>query len=551
MKSTLILAVLLIFNFMIKSQTTNVFTVTNNSGTSVLTCSVTQIDLTVTTNVIPPYSFLWQGPVGVSSGTHEVVTIAGVYTVSLVDSLNNVVGSQYISITSDTLAPGITLNNNNPTVTCGSPVVTVTASSAGSVYHTFKAPAGAVVISNTNTSTYNSNAPGIYTVVATSLQNGCQSSAQFTISSNTQFPSFNLSSPQNYTVGCATKSIAIINITNPQGSGGGSTSHTVIPANTSVPPTGTLSAVTQYTSSTPGLYYALVRDNTSQCTTQIPFTISSNTTAPLLNLSLTPNTTVLNCYTTQLVMQAGGNVPTINFVWTFPSSSSPVASNMLTVSTVPAAHTNSIIATYTLTGINPGNLCQSQITKTIYQNLFKPNAIISMPAYSVITCATPSVVLINSSTSGIPPGSGFPNNLPVSPVQWDSNVQPSASSLAVSYIAYHAGAYSLTVIDQNNGCTSQTSVAVTGTCLTVGLEESELFTNPSLFPNPSYGTVTLKNLPVACDIEVLNSLGQILECKHIDGENAFISLEHEPSGFYFLRITVHEQELKTLKVIKQ
>nr|MCU0361540.1 T9SS type A sorting domain-containing protein [Bacteroidia bacterium] len=67
-----------------------------------------------------------------------------------------------------------------------------------------------------------------------------------------------------------------------------------------------------------------------------------------------------------------------------------------------------------------------------------------------VTCTTPSVVLTNQSTTGIPP-STFSNSLPVVPQLWSGPIGiPNASSI----VATAVGVYSLTVLDPNNGCTS-------------------------------------------------------------------------------------------------
>jgi gliding motility-associated-like protein len=117
-----------------------------------------------------------------------------------------------------------------------------------------------------------------------------------------------------------------------------------------------------------------------------------------------------------------------------------------------------MIDTYTLTVTDNVNTCTSNTVVTIYQNIRPPKALISL-SRPALTCAVYSVNLTNSSSTGVLPGSFF-SPLGIGAKLWQG--PPPQADLAnnSSYLAYTPGVYTLTAIDLNNGCTSQTVATV-------------------------------------------------------------------------------------------
>ena len=96
----------------------------------------------------------------------------------------------------------------------------------------------------------------------------------------------------------------------------------------------------------------------------------------------------------------------------------------------------------------------------MYQNLFPPDSKITASSNSsTITCATPTVLLTNSGSSGIPPNINFPHPLPVGFLwQGPSPQQPLSNSS--TYLAEIPGTYTMTGKNLDNGCTSNTIFVV-------------------------------------------------------------------------------------------
>jgi hypothetical protein len=112
-----------------------------------------------------------------------------------------------------------------------------------------------------------------------------------------------------------------------------------------------------------------------------------------------------------------------------------------------------VLGTYSFQVTNNINACTSETSITLYQNIYPPNALIGNAGSNSVTCTTPSVVLTNQSTTGIPP-STFSNSLAVIPQVWIGPSTPSSSGTS-SIVAFSVGVYSLTVLDPNNGCSAQ------------------------------------------------------------------------------------------------
>ena len=460
MKKLLKFLTLFIVTGSLKAQTTN-FTVTSSTGSFSITCAQTSLTLTASTLVNPPVSFHWLSATSSFTGSTLVVTQPTTYTVTVLDSLNVVFGTQYITISSNTLAPSSVVSPASQNISCGATTgATVTSNASGNVSHTFLSPYGGSVFINSPVATYTSLGPGTYTHILVNNANGCQSSSTFTLASSQGFPTFSVTSPQNFTLGCNSTSVTTIFIMNAgtTPTPGGAVSYTIVSVSTaSLPSTGPISPNTTYSVNTAGLYYVVVRDNSNNCSTQIPITVLSNTIAP--NLSVTVPNQILSCDSAQVLLHAYTTTTNTSINWNFIGTPSLTVGSTVLANSSPVSPTQTLVNTYTLVITDLNNACKSTSVIPVYQNLFPPKAVIS-PASSTLTCLTPTVVLTNLSSTGIPPGTGFPSNKPVIGYLWEGPGPQIPLPLSSTYTAGVVGVYTLTVKDLNNGCLSQTTTVV-------------------------------------------------------------------------------------------
>ncbi|MBO7651367.1 MAG: carboxypeptidase-like regulatory domain-containing protein, partial [Bacteroidales bacterium] len=153
--------------------TAPIVSIANNTGTTLLTCTTTTINVEATGD---DATYLWSN--GETTAT-TAITTGGTYTVTATAD-NGCTSTAAIEITPNADAPTVSITNNSDTtvLTCSLTSINVTATGSGTSYEWSN---GANTAENTLT------APGTYTVTATA-GNGCSASDQITITQNIEAP---------------------------------------------------------------------------------------------------------------------------------------------------------------------------------------------------------------------------------------------------------------------------------------------------------------------------------------------------------------------------
>lgn|GEM_PF-5191542 len=454
---------MLICTRFLSAQPVLVFSIYTVSSTGSITCSNPAVSFVAHDVYSGTVNYSWVGPAATYSGSHVSIIVPGTYTVTA-SAQNAQSTSTVLTVGINTTSPISNLNVLSQVISCGS-VTTGPFNAFGNlqanVSHYFISPCGGSYVVNTPTASYKPAAPGTYTHVLVNTLTGCRTSKTFTLAysgMSSSFPTFSLSSPTNYSFGCGSSNYAAIHIDNGSTSdpSGGAVSYTIIGPQTStfVPASGPLGNQTQYTLGTSGQYTAVVRDNTTNCESRSAFTVVQNISGPSLG-AIVPSQT-LSCSSPSVKLEAvSNNVTSISYTWSFIGAPGYMLGNTITVDTAAALPTASLINIYTLTALNDGNACISTTIIPIYKNTFPPILSVAIPS-TILTCITPSLVLTNQSSSGIPPGT-FGVSLPVV----SSWLGPQSSSLSSTFIVNSSGIYTVVIKDQNNGCTaSKTDITI-------------------------------------------------------------------------------------------
>ena len=166
-----------------------------------LTCVVLSVPLQATSNVNGS-TFAWSGPAGFSSSDQSpTVSAGGTYTVTVTSPVNNCTASATAVVTVNTSPPQASAVGG--VLSCLSPVVTLQGNSPTSgVSWQWVGPGG---FSSSEQNPVVDTA-GVYTLVVTSLVNGCTSSSSATVSGNTQPPD---ASAVGGEISCAVPSLAL------------------------------------------------------------------------------------------------------------------------------------------------------------------------------------------------------------------------------------------------------------------------------------------------------------------------------------------------------
>jgi hypothetical protein len=113
-------------------------------------------------------------------------------------------------------------------------------------------------------------------------------------------------------------------------------------------------------------------------------------------------------------------------------------------------------------------------------------------------------------------------------------------------ITYTESGQYVQVLQSSLGCDSTVSTVLN--IVFVGLDELET-NNTIIYPNPTTNWITLEFSAASAKIEILDTQGKTIHTSNIaSGEQ--VSLENEPSGVYFVRIT-SDQATTMHRIVKQ
>jgi gliding motility-associated-like protein len=397
------------------------------AATGSITCSTPTVVLTGAP--LSGVTYTWTGS-GITTNPNlqsVVVNAGGSYVLSITTTSNGCVGSQTISVATNTTAPTVSLTTTSYTTTCAVPTATfnaVATPAAGTTY-SWTVPSTGSVSSYTVANPVASGA-GIYTVAVTNTVNGCSTSASMQgtvqVVADAGLPSATISQ-STASLTCSTSLQTATVTTNPSSN----ITFTWSPA----PASGINSSVATFTA--PGTYTCAFVNTANSCPGSTQITIITNTTAPVV--SVTPTAT-LTCNTPTTVLSSTVT-PSAGATYTWTGSGISGSSNGSSVSVNGSGG-------YTLTVLNAANGCSATATSSVINNTIPPTLSVT-PSGTVISCGTPTLNLNAVTNSTVIPVWNTPTGNAYNPV-----------------VAVVAGDYTVTVTDPISGCTSSLSLSVSG-----------------------------------------------------------------------------------------
>ena len=403
-------------------------TVTNDLGlpnasagsAQILNCSVTSVVLGGSSST-GGATFSWAGPGIVSGGTSATPTVnqPGAYTITVTDPSNGCTSTSNVNVTQNITPPNANAGATQ-ILTCTTTSVVLTGSSAtGGATFSWAGPG---IVSGGTTATPTVNQPGTYTQTVTDPANGCTATASVNITQNIVAPNANAGTAQ--ILNCTITSVALNGSSSTAGAAFSWAGPGIVSGGTTATPT-----VNQ-----PGTYTQTVTDPVNGCTSTSTVNVTQNITPPNVNAGAPQ---VLSCAVTSIALNGSSSTGGATFSWAGPG----IVSGGTTASpTVDQA------GTYILTMTDPANGCTSTANTTVTNDLGLPNA--SAGAAQILNCSVTSVVLGGSSSTG---GATF---------SWAGPGIVSGGTSATPTVN-QPGAYTITVTDPSNGCTSTSNVNVT------------------------------------------------------------------------------------------
>ena len=463
------------------------FSLVPNNTTFSITCYQPTVDIG-TNNPNNTYTWSATSFTPVNSTSISVTSAnAGTMSIAATNTVSGCTATKTITIGVNTVVPVSAMTPTFQNITCsvGSVAnVTLTATSPTVNFeHSIVPPQGGVWYSNnTPDFYYPGGGTGTYTYVLTNLANGCKTQKTFTITGSNTFPTFSLiSTPLNFTLGCNAKATITLSILNAASSPtpGAPLSYTFLaPGSSTALPSGTLSGISSRSINIPGTWTVVTKDNSNQCETRVPVSITTNTLGPKIDTVIVPQY-VLDCNTKTMVMEAKSEAPSISYNWAYGPNN--LAAAKITVNTNTASPTTTVINIYTLTVTDLNNTCVSVRNYTILQNLFPPKPGVTAGGTGSLSCVNQTVMLTNQSSTGIPANlPPFTTNLPIQGYLWSGPSPQPTVQISSTYVASTPGFYTLTVKDLNNGCTATT------TTLNIGDNKTfPIINNPTAPPTAS------------------------------------------------------------------
>ena len=454
-----------VINFTVNPQPAPaIFSVNPFGGTHSITCVQPTVVLNATNaNLTYTWSSTTATPVLSTSVTLDATNLG---TISVVGQ-NTVSGcsTTYTFLIAQNVAvPSSTISATSVSISCSqtaAATISVTSNPTVNISHYIYSPQGGTFAANSHTAIYSIGGPGTYTHDLVDNASGCFTRKTFTVTSSTGYPTYSVASPQNFTLGCNSKSVATINFvganTTPPG---GSLTYTIIgpPTSSIIPFTSSLSTLSSYTVNVPGTWTVIAKDFVNFCETRTPISIIQNTFVPSIS-AIVPRQ-ILNCDFPSTVLEGVSETQNISYNWGFTGVPGNVPGPTITVNTILANTSQTLINNYTLTITDNNNTCKTSSLIPMYQNIFPPKTAISNGGISALSCAVRTIQLTNNSSTGIV-GGFFPTNLPVIGYLWEGPSPQEPLQVNSTYLAATVGDYTLTGKDRNNGCTSTTVIPIT------------------------------------------------------------------------------------------
>lgn len=423
--------------------------------TQSITCSMPYLTYIVESDyTLAPLSYSWTNGNASYTGTLVNIGSPGMYTITAYAG-SNLVHTGTLPIFVNTVTPTSTVSPLSQTITCTSAGTLVMASTnVQEAIHFFVSPLGATMTAHGSPASYLPGAPGTYTYILMDSLNGCQSQQVFNVVTSSGFPTFNLSSAENFTLGCGTKSVATVTITQANTTPpGGILSYTILPS--FIP-----GNVTTYSFMSAGIYTAIVKDNATNCETKIPFSIIGNSFVPM------PFGTnfwgTITCSEPGLLMHYYQTVTgNYTFGWGQPNLVMPLAVvhpyDTLTAFADPTPGSVGYWGPWAIV-TNNDNECFAGISTWLDQDVLPP--LVGMKTnYSSISCSHPVVTITSTCQSSYPV---YPQGI-VAPYFWEGPPPQITSTLSSGYLAHVAGVYTVHAKDYKSGCTNTATLFIQDT----------------------------------------------------------------------------------------
>ncbi|MEM1214350.1 MAG: hypothetical protein AAGJ82_01600, partial [Bacteroidota bacterium] len=384
------------------------------------------------------FSYAWTTTDGtIQSGGSTLmptITSAGTYTLTVTNDDTGCTALDSVTVVGNSDAPVVTINT--PTrLNCNNTSITLIGNNSNNdpSFDLAWTTDGGQFTSGTDGLTPTINAPGMYTLTITNPNNNCSGMAMVNVTIDTIAPVLTIEEPDALDCDESEVSLAATVTGNPDNftyTWATTDGQILTDGNTAEPTVGQA-----------GSYQVSVTDSNNGCSSTDSVTVTSDTAAPSISLSVNDS---LDCGTPVVLLQSmlTSSVADPQYTWSTTNGAITGSTNGSQVAATAAG-------TYTLLLVNGANSCDVVDSITITRNTEFPTADAG-PNFD-LDCLNESTVLGGPTTST---GSEF--NL-----QWTSpNVTISGAADQPTLSVAEAGTYYLAVTNTTNDCVSRDTVRV-------------------------------------------------------------------------------------------
>jgi gliding motility-associated-like protein len=423
------------------SSSTNVPQATVNAVTNSITCTNSVVAIGVTLSNSDPVSYSWAGP-GISGASNTAVTtatVAGVYSMTITNTLSNCQSIFNVTVPTD-VNPVFASVIPSASLTCLVSATTLTASPTGLNYtYVWTGPG---TITNGTTENPTVNAGGNYVVTITNTVNGCVGNYTVNVPTNTTVPTVTLTA-NSLTTTCATTTVSL----NATSSSDPSSTYTWTASNGG--------SITNPNTSNPiansGGTYDVVVTNTINGCVSAPQTVTVTADANIPNVTLSSNSVSITCANPTPSISITTTATPVSYSWT-PTTGIVPGTETTANPSFTAAGTYSVVVTNTTSG------CATNVNSNIVTVTLNNTVPVLFPFVGAINSDT--INCIKSSVTASPVIS--PNSdLTYTWSPTGTGLSTPVNQANATFTA--AGVYTLAVTNTVTGCVSVIDAASTFT----------------------------------------------------------------------------------------
>ncbi len=399
------------------------------------------------TTGINPIAFSWIGPNGNQIAVTDTVSVTafGTYILRVIDEVNGCVAADSLVISPSTDVPQVNIAADSLKVDCITQRVTIPGQITFNGAFTFEWLTffGGALVPGTETSqTPQTEAGGIYILVATNPANQCTAADTILVTANLQLPEA-FSSP-DFTLTCTEPAYRLSAENSTQGPNirfnwYRTSLDTLVAAN-----------VDAYTVELPGTYILRVLNTDSGCEANDTTVVTLDGILPQVSVLTQSIELFLTCTNTEVTANIAYTPadPNYNVEWSITSPDG----NFVSIAPDSLSITVNRAGIYTVRVINPENGCVGSNEVVVELDTDLPNVAINASPGTQITCTT-SVINLNGSGSSAGPDFTY---------QWNViSGGPLTTLTPLQVTANSPGVYELAVTDNSNGCVNRATVEVT------------------------------------------------------------------------------------------